>query len=368
LQEAEAWAADQSSPKTTSIFSAASISKPAANLGLSFSRAYSLTLSPQLIHARSALLSQLVSSRAFRQIEFLAVGSFFIFKPPAESSRSPGLARIPSTREDVFSTAVISAREKRQLMKFLKFVVDWESAPQTELWQPHAEKPLAEFLETEFNLNQELRTYIISLTLSLDGRVSTRDGLGTVHRYLSSMGMFGPGFAAVYPKWGGACEIAQVACRAGAVGGGVYMLGTGIKGLKPSAGAAEETELELTNGMTVKTRLLVKGLEETTETGMRISRLVAVVGSPLTPLFEVVVEGAPTPAVSVVAFPPGSVRTEKGASTENPVYALVHSSDTGECPAGQSESTTFPLSCLRNPQCSDDHPFECLSTLSELPP
>src|SRR5699024_5971816 len=108
-----------------------------------------------------------------------------------------------------------------------------------------------------------------------------------------SMGYFGPGFAAVYPKWGGGSEIAQVACRAGAVGGAVYMLGTGVKSVRQEDAEAE-LEIELSNGVTVKSRALVRGdeAEEPTET---VARLVAVVDSPLTSLFEAVVEGSPTP-------------------------------------------------------------------------
>jgi len=46
------------------------------------------------------------------------------------------------------------------------------------------------------------------------------------------MGMFGPGFGSVIPKWGGLSEVAQVACRAGAVGGAVYVLGKDIKAIE----------------------------------------------------------------------------------------------------------------------------------------
>jgi len=53
-------------------------------------------------------------------------------------------------------------------------------------------------------------------------------------------------------------------------------------------------------------------------------------------LFEILTEGAPVPAVAVIAFPAGSV-SEGESSSEFPIYAMVHSSDTGECPSGQCE-------------------------------
>ncbi|KAL2023593.1 hypothetical protein VTK56DRAFT_2201 [Thermocarpiscus australiensis] len=331
LLEAESWAA-RVSTGGVGLFRSASIAKPEDATGLSPARAYSLALAPKLIHARSALLSQLVSSRAYRQVEFLAVGSFHILKLPKDPSQQPALSRIPSTREDVFSTTALSAKAKRVLMKFLKFVMDYESSPQLEVWQPHADAPLTDLLQQEFKMDAELQTYIVTLTLSLDGKISTRDGLAVIRRHLSSMGVYGPGFAALYPKWGGLSEIAQVSCRAGAVGGAVYMLGTGVKVMET---AEDEIKLQLTSGDVVKTRMLVRAHDSASDqTG--VSRLVAVVGSALRSLFEAVVEGAPKPAVAVVAFPAGSLSTAPGKASEYPVYLSAHSSDTGECPNGQS--------------------------------
>ncbi|KAK5662895.1 hypothetical protein OQA88_6306 [Cercophora sp. LCS_1] len=334
LQEVEAWVDRLSTTTAKSIggFRSASVTKPEGSTGLSYLRAYSLALSPHLIHARSSLLSQLVSSRAYRQVEFLAVGSFYIFKPSPSPDQKHSLARVPSTREDIGFNGAIPLKAKRNLMKFLKFVLDYDGEQQTEVWQPYADRPLTSFLEKQFKIDAELQSYVTALTLSLDGKITTKDGLAILHRHLTSMGFFGLGFAAVYPKWGGLSEIAQVACRAGAVGGTVYMLGTGIKSANTSG---DETEVQLTSGETVKTRLLVRHDDnEPREPGL--SRLVSVVRSPLKQLFEALVEGAPLPAVATVAFPIGSILVSTGEHNQFPVYVSVHSSDTGECPAGQS--------------------------------
>lgn len=269
----------------------------------------------------------------------------------------------------MFSTTAIPARAKRSLMKFLKFVLDYSSAPNSEAWQPRASEPLSSFLAEHFNLDPELQAYVLALTLSLDGRITTKDGLATIHRHLTSMGVFGPGFAAIYPKWGGTSEIAQVACRAGAVGGGIYMLGTGIQTVgERSEGSDELVEIQLTNGTPVKTKLLVRGGEErAADDAQEISRLVAIIASPLSSLFEVVVEGAPAPAVAVIAFPPGSVITGDGSTSEYPIYAFAHSSSTGECPSGQSELHLF--SCA--PMPPSDMMIQILNTylhcLSHVP-
>ncbi|RSL52197.1 hypothetical protein CEP53_008179 [Fusarium sp. AF-6] len=335
LQEADEWAEKHSSSDDGKLFAAAEVKRDAESPAST--RAYSLALAPQLIHSRSKLVTQLVDSKAFRQIEFLAVGSFYIYQPPSESSPTPSLSRIPSTREDVFSNTSIPARSKRSLMKFLKFVLDYESEPQTSVWHPRADERLAEFLASEFKLDATLQSYVVTLTLSHDGNISVRDGLGTISRHLTSMGVFGPGFAAVYPKWGGLSEVAQVGCRAAAVGGAVYMLGSGIKDLqKPEPDQADAPlVLTFTNDIEVKAKLVVQGNEESDPENRRISRVTAVAKSDLSALFELLTEGAPTPAVAVVAFSTGSISDEDGKPSEYPVYAMVHSSDTGECPAGE---------------------------------
>lgn len=300
--------------------------------GLGYPRAYSLALAPQIIHTRSKLLSQLVSSRAYRQVEFLSVGSFSIYEPAAGDAPAR-LSRIPSNREDVFSSSSIPAKSKRALMKFMKFVMDYNSEEQRESWQSHADSTLSDFLATQFKLDDNLRNSILALTLTIDGNITVQDGLAALSRHLTSIGLFGPGFCAVYPKWGGLSEVAQVACRAGAVGGGIYMLDTGMK-IKPD-GEQDLVSLDLTNDITVQARTLFSARDAAAD-GEAIGRLVAVVKSPLRSLFEAVVEGAPTPAVTVVAFPSGSIPSSD-ASVDYPVYAFVHSSDTGECPNGQSE-------------------------------
>ena len=69
-------------------------------------------------------------------------------------------------------------------------------------------------------------------------------GLGVLHSHLVSVGVHGPGFAAVYPKFGGMSEACQIACRASAVAGGVYMLGEGVDTHEPLDGGEDEGESE----------------------------------------------------------------------------------------------------------------------------
>ncbi|RDA92675.1 hypothetical protein CP533_3719 [Ophiocordyceps camponoti-saundersi (nom. inval.)] len=347
LDEAEEWAEKHQSQDADAAFSAARVVSARDEGVLSPARAYSLALAPQLIHARSPLIAQLVSSRAYRQLEFLAVGPLYLFRSSSDGSPVPTLRRVPSTREDLFADALIPPRSKRRLIKFLKFVVEYDAAPQTDLWKPKADEPLASFLESEFGLDGELISYVVILTLSLDANISVEAGLAAIHRHLTSMGTFGPGFAAVYPKWGGMSELAQVGCRAGAVGGAVYVLGTGVSKSQPHTGSEDAgVEVTLSSGVTVKTGALIESSNRRSGTSVGVSRLVVVVDSSFPSLFEPAVEDTPTPCVTVVGFPSGSIVASDNTTSVTPTFAMVHSSDTGECPVGQC---VIYLSTMSNP-------------------
>ncbi|KKY14716.1 putative rab geranylgeranyl transferase escort protein [Diplodia seriata] len=247
LQEVEAWAKRVNEDETkSSLFRHASITQPApaepAEDGpkLGFSRSYSLALAPQLLYSRSAILPTLVSSKVYRQVEFLAVGSWWVYSSntespaepsdgPEEGPRSVGrLTKVPNGREDIFSDESIDFKAKRLLMKFLRFVGDYES--QEEVWLDYRAVSFADFLSDHFKIPKDMHGPLLALTLSLETpeKTTTEYALPRIANHLRSIGVFGPGFACVIPKWGGLAEISQVACRAQAVGGGIYVLGQGV--------------------------------------------------------------------------------------------------------------------------------------------
>lgn len=351
---------------------------------LSFSRAYTLSLSPQLIYTRSDLLPKLVSSKLYRQLEFQAVGSWWIYAAP-DTASSPAepkvdrskqekglLKRVPNGREDVFADKSLDLRAKRSLMKFLRFVGDYER--QHDVWEEWAEKPFPDFLRAHFDLPLELHTSVLALTLSpcSPSKTPTSFALPRIKRHLSSIGVFGPGFAAVIPKWGGGADIAQVACRACAVGGGVYVLGRAVESISspnnlPSDQVESPLSISLQGGETVDGTWVIGSEDDLPKSQSSHSyntaaRSITIVSSPLEPLFPVTGEDAPSPGGAVVVFPTGSLGHEVNGSEEAaPVYIVVHSSETGECPDGQckhlylrSSSLYFMMTQL----------YEYLSTLS----
>ncbi|KAF2839876.1 rab geranylgeranyl transferase escort protein, partial [Patellaria atrata CBS 101060] len=378
LQEAQEWES-KVARDTSPLFSNVKITQRPEQeqenrLKLSASRAYSLSLSPQLIYSRSTLLSKLVSSKIYRQLEFLAVGSWWVYSPsgheassdsaePSQGSKGT-LSKVPSGREDVFEDQILDLRSKRALMKFLRFVVDYEN--QGDVWEEHRDKPFSIFLSENFNLPTVLHDPILALTLSLKApeNTSTEYALPRIARHLRSIGVFGPGFGAVLPRWGGVSEISQVACRAGAVGGAVYVLDKGLRDTldRPVAQQMMDnvasspttgTSVVLEGGETVRTQWIAgsrvdlpASVISSSEDGLHysdlrvttLSRSISIVGSPLESLFPDIAEGAPPPAGAVVFFPSGSLSVNgelELSSNRTPVYIFVHSSDSGECPSNQ---------------------------------
>ena len=344
---------------------------------LGFSRAYSLSLSPQLIYTRSNLLPALVSSKVYHQLEFLAVGSWWIYNTDGSeedgsqdegtkglgATKSKGsLRRIPGGREDVFADKSIDLRSTRPLMKFLKLAADSEA--HVSVLKEWGEKPFPDFLSSHLKISSRLQPPLLALTLSPNTPTETLTAyaLPNIHRHLTSIGMFGPGFGSVIPKWGGLAEVAQVACRASAVGGGVYVLKKGFekdedtgqqspqRAITGVDEASQISTLRLEDGELIKTHWIVGSKydlpsqiqESSDEETVQMARSITVVSSSLSQLFPSQGEGAPSPAGTLVVYPTGTIEYESGNHTSNtlkteqpPVYLMIHSSDTGECPGGQ---------------------------------
>jgi hypothetical protein len=350
----------------------ASSSSDSTSTKLGFSRAYTLALAPQLIYTESKLLPFLVSSKVYRQLEFLAMGSWWLYNPSgqqeSEGSEKDGtskghLTRIPTTREDVvFSDKSIDLRSKRAVMKVLRFIIDYEN--QAEIWEPYSTRPFPDFLAEQFKLMPTLHDLFLALTLSPNTpqMTITSYALPRIARHLRSTGKLGAGFSSVISKWGGLSEIAQVGCRAGAVGGAVYVLGKGIEDVSSSSPPEPNTSktpavhesttgtktVKLQGGETVTTTWTInapssdsKASSAPSQSG---SRSISIISSSLLPLFPRLSEGAPVPAGAVVVFPTGSIEYDATAPSDTPpVCLIIHSSDTGECPSGECKLSMASL-------------------------
>ena len=321
---------------------------PEASTRLSSPRAYTLSLSPHIIYSRSRLLPTLLSSKVYRQLEFQAVGSWWVYKPSTEvntGDNASRLYRVPSSREDVFADDLITMKSKRTLMKFLRHI----GKPQQdgEGQEDDMSMSFPEYLSSSFQVPAELHDPLLSLSLSQASplQTSAEYAVPRIQRHLASIGVFGPGFGSLLAKWGGGSELSQVGCRALAVGGGVYVLNSGIESITdPSdsnSGEDVRMPVKLSNGESIQTKFMVGShwdlptqAQKTQPSYVKVARSITVVSSPLESLFPVTAEGGPIPAGAVVVIPGSSLSQ---AEDSPPVYLLVHSSETGECPTGQSK-------------------------------
>lgn len=272
----------------------------------------------------------------------MAVGAWWVYDPLLDSAGSgPGhlLRKIPSRREEIFSDSTLDLKAKRALIKFLRMVMDTNACAAA--LAEFGSSDLQSYLTQQFAIPIALQNGLHALTLSPRAASNTlvSYALPRIARHLGSFGVFGPGFSALVPKWGGLAEIAQVACRALAVGGGVYMLGTGITAQRSvetnGTNSNPRVAVTLDSGDTVHTTW-ISDSSSAISLAMGVlssTRSITIVASNLSYLFQSLGEGAPKAAASVVVIPAGSLDSAETANV--PVYLMVHSSETGECPAGQ---------------------------------
>lgn len=235
-------------------------------------------------------------------------------------------------------------------MKFLRFVLQESEEPES----PEVVKPgqTLEQLLDDFRIPSGLHSAVqaLSLTTQSTSKSDAHVCVKNIRRYLTSIGNLGPGFGAVVAKYGSNPEIAQVACRAQAVGGGIYLLGHGIASKVESApneaadpGATNGPhDLTLSDGTAIRTARLVAGVDDlprdtttpsTHEDTIRTIHSISIISNPLRTLFTSGTENSPTPAAVMVLV------EARDVEHANPIYLQVHSEDTGECPSGQSESS-----------------------------
>lgn len=346
-------------------------------------RHYNIALAPEIIYSGSAFRRYLVTSQAHHQVGFLPVGSWWVYTPHEDATGS--FEKVPNTREDLFGNDALDFAAKRRLVKVLRFIVDHDSEEEKSKWEEHRNAPFSTFLSEVFKAPASLLTPLHALTLSTQTMESMTTGyaLPRIARHLRSIGTLGK-FSALIPKYGGLDEFCQVACRACAVGGGVYVLGKGIStsadsistaqapvgakqedksaaevtspaGTTPVEADTSATEtvpqsdqpdqsrlkLRLKDGETITARWVVSE-SSSEQKSDALCKSITILSSPLSTLFPpVVIEEKPfQPGSAILVFPSGSLELP-GHENLPPVHVHVHSSESGECPAGQSKYNCF---------------------------
>ncbi|ORY24379.1 GDP dissociation inhibitor-domain-containing protein [Naematelia encephala] len=228
--------ASSSSASHLSRFSHFSTSPLSADLEAS-RRQYALSLFPSVLPSRGPLITTLIASDVSKYVSFRLLDSVSVWDNETGTVR-----RVPGSKEEVFKDTSVGLVDKRRLMKFLMWAGgEFEN---DQILQGKESQPLSEFLQQSFSLPPALAisiTYAIAHCSTVTD--ATLPALQRTRRYLRSVGRYGSG-AFLIGQYGGAGEVAQGFCRACAVHGGTYVLG--------SAGQPSSIELDGQKGVTVQ--------------------------------------------------------------------------------------------------------------------
>ncbi|KAG9325827.1 hypothetical protein KVV02_005751 [Mortierella alpina] len=213
-------------------------------------RKYNFDLSPKLLYSRGPLTNLLISSGIGKYLEFKLLERTAVYEALTDK-----VEMMPTSKEDVFVSKALSLKEKRLLMKFLQFAVDYEN--QKEVWRDYRDAPFTQFVQRSYGLTDKVLTAVV-YAIGFDGNdeATTADGLKSVKVYLQSLGRYGNS-AYLCPLYGVGSELAQAFCRVSAVYGGIYMLQHGLEKHNVDQEANQWRSLVDHNGQTLQAGQLI---------------------------------------------------------------------------------------------------------------
>lgn len=199
--------------------------KPAIDVNMAYDdlkpywRRFNIDISPKLLFSRGPLVEALISANISHYAEFKAVTRILTYM-------NGRVEEVPCSRADVFSSNAISVVEKRMLMKFLTFCLDFEQ--QQDQYAVFEDKPYSEFLQSR-RLTPNLQHFIIHAIAMVKPETATVRGLKATQSFLQSLGRYG-NTPFIWPLYG-AGELPQAFCRMCAVFGGLYCLRRGASAI-----------------------------------------------------------------------------------------------------------------------------------------
>ncbi|XP_034964383.2 rab proteins geranylgeranyltransferase component A 2-like [Zootoca vivipara] len=176
-------------------------------------RRFNIDLISKLLYSRGLLIDLLIKSNVSRYAEFKNVTRILAF-------REGKVEQVPCSRADVFNSKQLTLVEKRMLMKFLTFCLDYEQHPDE--YQGQKDCIFSDYLKTQ-KLTPNLQHFILhSIAMVSEADCYTIDGLKVTQKFLQCLGRYG-NTPFLFPLYGQG-EIPQCFCRMCAVFGGVYCL------------------------------------------------------------------------------------------------------------------------------------------------
>ncbi|KAM6354129.1 rab proteins geranylgeranyltransferase component A 1 isoform 2-T2 [Alca torda] len=176
-------------------------------------RRFNIDLVSKLLYSRGLLIDLLIKSNVSRYAEFKNATRILAF-------RGGKVEQVPCSRADVFNSRQLTMVEKRMLMKFLTFCLDYEQHPDE--YQDYENSSFAQFLSTR-KLTPSLQHFILhSIAMVSETDCSALEGLQATKKFLQCLGRYG-NTPFLFPLYGQG-EIPQCFCRLCAVFGGIYCL------------------------------------------------------------------------------------------------------------------------------------------------
>ncbi|KFP00769.1 Rab proteins geranylgeranyltransferase component A 1, partial [Calypte anna] len=176
-------------------------------------RRFNIDLVSKLLYSRGLLIDLLIKSNVSRYAEFKNATRILAF-------REGNVEQVPCSRADVFNSKQLTVVEKRMLMKFLTFCLEYEQHPDE--YQDYENSTFAQFLKTRM-LTPSLQHFILhSIAMVSETDSTTLEGLQATKKFLQCLGRYG-NTPFLFPLYGQG-EIPQCFCRMCAVFGGIYCL------------------------------------------------------------------------------------------------------------------------------------------------
>nr|KAF6359581.1 CHM Rab escort protein [Myotis myotis] len=176
-------------------------------------RKFNIDLVSKLLYSRGLLIDLLIKSNVSHYAEFKNITRILAF-------REGRVEQVPCSRADVFNSKQLTMVEKRMLMKFLTFCMEYEKHPDE--YKAYEEITFSEYLKTQ-KLTPNLQHFVLhSIAMTSKTTSSTIDGLKATRKFLHCLGRYG-NTPFLFPLYGQG-ELPQCFCRMCAVFGGIYCL------------------------------------------------------------------------------------------------------------------------------------------------
>ncbi|XP_072126634.1 rab proteins geranylgeranyltransferase component A 1 isoform X1 [Mobula birostris] len=175
-------------------------------------RKFNIDLTSKFLYSRGSLVDLLIKSNVSRYAEFKNINRILAFQ-------GENVEQVPCSRADVFASKRLTMIEKRMLMKFLTFCLEYEQHPDEYL--AFKDSTFSSFLKTP-KLTASLQHYVLHSIAMVSESASTTEGLKATQHFLHCLGRYG-NTPFLFPLYG-VGELPQCFCRMSAVFGGTYCL------------------------------------------------------------------------------------------------------------------------------------------------